>query len=63
MIEIAAILSLIIKHWVDFSIILTLLLLNGIVAFWQESKAQNIISLLRQKLAVNARVLRNNGTC
>ncbi|MCD6494161.1 MAG: HAD-IC family P-type ATPase [Archaeoglobaceae archaeon] len=60
MIEIAAILSLIIKHWVDFSIILTLLLLNGIVAFWQESKAQNIISLLRQKLAVNARVLRNN---
>ncbi len=59
MIEIATILSAIIKHWIDFAIILILLLMNGIVAFWQENKAQNIVSLLKQRLAISARVLRN----
>lgn len=59
MIEAAATISAAIGHWTDFGIITTLLLLNGIVAFWQENKAQSVISLLKQKLAINARVLRN----
>ncbi len=59
MIEVAAILSVIIKHWEDFWIILALLLLNAIVAFWQEHKADNAIEALRQKLALKARVLRD----
>ena len=59
MIEIAAILSAIIKHWVDFVIILILLIVNGVVGFWEEYKAENVIEFLKQKMALNARVLRD----
>ena len=59
MIEVAAILSAIINHWEDFWIIFALLLLNAVVGFWQEYKADDAISLLKQKLALNARVKRD----
>jgi H+-transporting ATPase len=59
MIEMAAILSAVIHHWEDFSIILALLLLNAVVGFWQEHKADNAIELLKQKLAPNAKVRRD----
>jgi H+-transporting ATPase len=60
MIEIAAILSGVVRHWEDFGIILTLLLANGIVGFWEEHKASNTIAALEKKLAPEARVKRNN---
>ena len=59
MIEVAAILSAIISHWEDFWIIFALLLLNAVVGFWQEYKADDAISLLKQKLALVAKVFRN----
>jgi H+-transporting ATPase len=59
MIEIAAVLSVMIKHWEDFIIILVLLMVNAIVGFWQENKADNAIELLKKKLALKARVLRD----
>ena len=59
MIEVAAILSAVINHWEDFWIIFVLLLLNATVGFWQEYKADDAISLLKKKLALNARVLRD----
>ncbi|MFH1874695.1 MAG: plasma-membrane proton-efflux P-type ATPase [Pseudomonadota bacterium] len=59
MIEAAAILSAIIHHWEDFFIIAVLLLLNAVVGFWQEYKADNAIELLKQKLALKAKVLRD----
>ncbi len=59
MIEIAAVLSAIIKHWEDFFIILVLLMVNAVVGFWQENKADNAIEMLKKKLALKARVLRN----
>ncbi|WP_440948050.1 plasma-membrane proton-efflux P-type ATPase [Methanosarcina sp. T3] len=58
MIEIAAVISAFIHRWEDFVIISLLLLLNGVVGFWQENKADNAIELLKQKMALNARVLR-----
>ena len=58
MIEVAAVLSAVIHHWEDFWVIFALLLLNAVVGFWQEYKADNAIELLKQKLALNARVLR-----
>ena len=60
MIEFAAILSAIIHHWEDFWVIFALLLLNAVVGFWQEYKADDAISLLKQKLALNARVFRDS---
>ncbi len=59
MIEIAAILSAIINHWEDFWVIFALLLLNATVGFWQEFKADDAINLLKKKLALTARVLRD----
>ena len=59
MIEVAAILSAVIHHWEDFFIIALLLLLNAVVGFWQEHKADNAIELLKQKLALQARVRRD----
>ena len=59
MIEAAIVMSAIIQHWPDFWIILMLLMLNAIVGFWQEHKADNAIELLKQKLAPTARVLRD----
>jgi H+-transporting ATPase len=59
MIEAASVLSLLIQHWEDFGIILTLLIVNAVVGFWQEYKADNAIELLKKRLALKARVLRD----
>ncbi|MCF6309984.1 MAG: plasma-membrane proton-efflux P-type ATPase [Sulfurimonas sp.] len=59
MIEVAAILSALVRHWEDFIIIMILLLVNAIVDFYQESKALNAISVLKKKLARKALVLRD----
>ena len=59
MIEAAAVLAFMVHDWVDFWIIITLLAVNGIVEYWQEHKAENIIAYLKKKMAVYARVLRD----
>jgi len=59
MIEIAAILSILVKHWEDFWIIFSLLILNAVVGFWEEKKAEDVIAFLQNKMAVRARVLRD----
>ena len=59
MIEAAVILSGVVKHWLDFFVILFLLFSNALVAFWEEHQAGNEIVALRAKLATTARVLRD----
>ena len=59
MIEAAVVMSALIQHWADFAIIALLLALNAIVGFWQEYQAGNAIELLKQRLALTARVLRD----
>ncbi len=59
LIEVAIVLSAIIQHYDDLAIIGTLLFLNAIVGFWQEHQADNAIELLKEKLALRARVLRD----
>jgi H+-transporting ATPase len=59
MIEIAAVLSAVVRHWDDFIIILVLLLFNTLVGFWQEYKATNALDALKKQLALKARVLRD----
>ena len=51
MIEIAAILSYYAHRMEDFYIILTLLLVNAFVDFYQEAKAMSAIAVLKNKLA------------
>ncbi|MBS2028223.1 MAG: plasma-membrane proton-efflux P-type ATPase [Deltaproteobacteria bacterium] len=59
MIEVAAVLSALVRHWADFAIIAAMLFINALVGFWQEHKADTAIALLRQRLALRARVLRD----
>jgi len=61
MIEVAALLSALIRRWEDFYIILAMLALNAVVGFWQERKADNAIALLQQRLALEAHVRRDGA--
>lgn len=59
MIELAAIISLARADWLDFSVIIALLLYNAAVGFWQDNKAANALAALKQGLALKAKVLRD----
>jgi len=59
MIEIAALLSAIVADWADMSIILALLIFNGLVGFWQEHQASSAVEALKKQLAFKARVRRD----
>ena len=58
MIEVAVVLSGVVRHWPDFFIILVLLFANAIIGFWEERQAGDAIDALKARLAVKARVLR-----
>jgi H+-transporting ATPase len=59
MIEVAAVLSLVVQHWVDLIIIFVMLVFNAVVGFWQEFQASNALAALKKSLALTARVLRD----
>ena len=46
-------------HWVDASVILGVVLINAIIGFVQEGKAENALKAIREMLSPNAMVLRN----
>jgi H+-transporting ATPase len=60
MIEVAAVLSVVVRHWADLIIILVLLLFNAVVGFWEEYQAGNAVEALKKKLALMCRALRDN---
>jgi len=59
MIEVAVVLSGVVRHWPDFFIILVLLFANGIIGFWEERQAGDAIDALKARLAIKARVKRD----
>ncbi len=61
MIETAAILSAAVQRWVDFTIVLIMLVVNAGLDFFQEHRALNALKALKQRLAVRAIVLRDGA--
>ena len=59
MIEAAVILSGVVRHWLDFFVILALLLSNAVVGFWEEHQAGDAIAALKARLAIKAKVKRD----
>lgn len=59
MIEVAALLSALVRHWPDFIIIVLLLLFNAGIGFWQEFKASSALDALKKQLALKCRVKRD----
>jgi len=60
MIEAIAILSLVLGKTADFYVAAGLLLLNAVIGFLQEWRAQNVVKMLKSKLQVQTRVLRDS---
>ncbi|MFD2174149.1 plasma-membrane proton-efflux P-type ATPase [Rhodobacter lacus] len=58
LIELAAVLSLILRDWSDVAVITTMLLVNAAVGFFEENKASSAIAALKGRLAPTARVKR-----
>ncbi|MFT3717258.1 HAD-IC family P-type ATPase [Pseudorhodoferax sp.] len=54
----AAVVAAVLGHWVDASVIVGVVLVNAIVGFVQEGKAEQALDALRAMLAPSARVLR-----
>jgi H+-transporting ATPase len=59
MIEVAAILSAVVRRWPDLFIIVFLLLFNAVIGFWEEHEASNALDALKEQLALKARALRD----
>src|SRR5436853_3583629 len=59
MIEAAALMALIVGDWGDLTIIVSLLLFNAVLGFWEEHEASNALDALKSSLALKARALRN----
>jgi len=59
MIEAAALMSLVVQDWGDFAIIVSLLLFNALLGFWEEHEASSALDALKNSLALRARALRD----
>ena len=61
MIEVAALLSAVVRKWEDFGIILVMLLVNAGLDFFQERRALNALKALKQRLANEVLALRDGN--
>lgn len=59
MIELAVLLSGLTQQWTNMGIVLVLLVMNGVIGFWEEFQAGNAIAALKAKLALQAKVKRD----
>ena len=57
--EIAALLALGLRDWVDFGVIVGILLLNAFVGWYQEKQAADVVASLKGDIAMKAVVVRD----
>lgn len=56
----SSVISAMLSHWVDMSVILGVILINAIIGMIQEGKAEKALDALRKMLTLQASVIRNN---
>ena len=56
---VSAALTAIMAHWIDAGVIFGVVVINAIIGFIQEGKAENAIEAIRKMLSLEARVIRN----
>ncbi|KAF9357350.1 hypothetical protein BGX26_003898 [Mortierella sp. AD094] len=61
LIELACIISIIVKDWFNFAIILGLLFLNAIIGYVEEERAESAVDALRHTLALKTRCWRDGN--
>lgn len=61
LLELAAIVCLIVKAYIDFGILVGVLILNAIIGFFEEAKAENALDALKNTLALKSRCWRNGA--
>jgi len=59
MLEIAAVVSAVIPDWADFSIIMAMLILNGLIGFHEEHKAKQSLDALKSQMTATVPVKRD----
>ncbi|KAI8087638.1 plasma-membrane proton-efflux P-type ATPase [Gilbertella persicaria] len=60
LIEISCIIAAVVGDWIDFGIILALLIINAVIGYIEEAKAESALDALRQTLALKTRSYRDN---
>ncbi|WP_250444422.1 cation-transporting P-type ATPase [Actinotalea sp. C106] len=55
----AAVVTLLLQHWVDSAVILGVVLINGLIGFIQEGKAEQALAGIRTMLSLDAQVRRD----
>lgn len=58
--EIAALLALGLNDWIDFGVIVGILLLNAFVGFYQEKQAADVVASLKGDIAMRCTVVRDS---
>lgn len=56
----AAIISGILKHWIDMSVILGVIVIDAIIGIVQEGKAEKALSAIKHMLSLHASIIREN---
>ncbi|MBW7956918.1 MAG: cation-transporting P-type ATPase [Deltaproteobacteria bacterium] len=57
---IAAVITALLDHWVDSGVILGVVIVNALIGFIQEGKAEKALDAIKKMLSLNALVLRDN---
>ena len=57
----AAMVTGIMQHWTDTAVILSVVVINALIGFIQEAKAEKALAAIRALLSANANVLRDGG--
>ncbi|KAI7864411.1 plasma-membrane proton-efflux P-type ATPase [Spinellus fusiger] len=60
LIEISCVIAAVVGDWIDFSIILALLIVNAVIGYIEEAKAESALDALRQTLALKTRCWRDS---